>query len=277
MRQGSKGSGVQDGSTVQGSRGSVPNRARCTNSKFGDETILSQAEQTTDYRVQLEIFEGPLDLLLHLIRSQELEISDIPIAKITRQYLDYLELMRELNIGVAGDYLVMAATLIHIKSKMLLPVEPGEEGELEDPRKELVDQLLEHEKFRNAAQMLFSRETVELSVWPRGENEFEDEEKELVSVSTFELIKAFHAVVERFKEQVVLEVDRETVTLEVRIAEIRRLLTVNKEFLFSHFFEQKISKLALVVTIIALLELVRTREVRIFQKRAFADFRIQAC
>ena len=114
---------------------------------------------------------------------------------------------------------------------------------LRSPRKELVDQLLEHEKFRNAAQMLFSRETVELSVWPRGGNEFEDDEKELVSVSTFELIKAFHAVVERFKEQVVLEVDRETVTVEARIAEIRRLLAVKSEFLFSYFFEKKISKL----------------------------------
>ncbi len=238
---------------------------------------MSQAEQSGDYRVQLEIFEGPLDLLLHLIRSQELEIYDIPISRITHQYLDYLELMRELNIGVAGEYLVMAATLIHIKSKTLLPAEPDEKGELEDPRKELVDQLLEHEKFRNAAQMLFSRETVELSVWPRGGNEFEDDEKELVSVSTFELIKAFHAVVERFKEQVVLEVDRETVTVEARIAEIRRLLAVKSEFLFSYFFEKKISKLVLVVTVIALLELVRRREVRLFQKRAFADFRIQAC
>lgn len=243
------------------------------------ETQLQLRESEGQCRVMLDVFEGPLDLLLHLIRSQELDIYDIPVAKVTDQYLQYLALMEELNIGIAAEYLVMAATLIHIKSKMLLPPDPAqtEEGESEDPRAELVEQLLEHEKFKQAAQMLYSRETVELSVWPRGHNEFEEEEKELVSAGVFDLIQAFHLMVERFKEQIILEVESETVTLEEKMIELRRLLTVRREFRFSMFFERKISRLHLVVTLIALLELVRLREVRLFQEGLFQDIRIVAC
>lgn len=231
------------------------------------------------YQVELENFQGPLDVLLHLIRHQEIDIYDIPIAKITDQYLRFLELMKDLNIDVAADFLVMAATLIYIKSRMLLPPDPNQrEGEeYEDPRQELVEQLLEHEKFKNAAQMLFSREIVELSVWARGFNEFEEEEKELVSANVFDLIKAFHLMVERFKEQIVMEVDRESVTLEQKLAEIRRLLIVQREILFSSFFERQLSRLHLVVTLIALLELARLNEVRLFQTAQFADIRITAC
>ncbi len=232
------------------------------------------------YHVNLDVFEGPLDLLLHLIRSQELDIYDIPIARITDQYLQYLARMEELNIGVAAEFVVMASTLIFIKSKMLLPAEPRgqeEDGEWEDPRAELVEQLLEHEKFKNAAQMLFSRETVELSVWGRGENEFEQEEKEMVSATVFDVIKAFHLMVERFKEQIVLEVESETVTVEQKLGELRRMLTVQREFRFSIFFEKRISRLHLIVTLIALLELVRLREVRLHQVGLFEDIRIAAC
>ncbi len=232
------------------------------------------------YRVRLDIFEGPLDLLLHLIRSQELDIYDIPIAKVTDQYLKYLSLMQDLNISVAGEYLLMASTLIYIKSKMLLPPDPAqllEEGEAEDPRAGLVEQLLEHEKFKNAAQMLYSRETVELSVWPRGLNEFREEEKEMVAATVFDLIQAFHLMAERFKSQIVLEVQSESVTLEEKLMELRRLLMMRKEFNFSLFFEKKISRMNLVVTFIALLELVRLREVRLQQVGLFEDIRIVAC
>ncbi len=241
--------------------------------------MTNAAVDSDIYRVQLENFEGPLDVLLHLIRTQELDIHDIPIARITDQYLGFLALMKDLNINIAGEYLVMAATLIYIKSRTLLPPDPGsEEGGIEeDPRQELVEQLLEHEKFKNAAQMLYSREEVELSVWGRGQNEFEDEEKELVAATLFDLVKAFHLMVERFKEQIVMEVDRESVTLEQKLAEIRRLLTVHKEILFSSFFERKLSRLHLVVTLIALLELTRLREVRLFQSATFADIRIVGC
>ena len=234
--------------------------------------------QADDYKVQLDIFEGPLDLLLHLIRTQEIDIYDIPIASITDQYLQYLQIMRDLSISVAGEFLYMAATLIYIKSRMLLPPDPtaGSE-ESEDPRQELVQQLLEHEKFKNAAQLLYERETVELSVWPRGENEFENEEQEMVSANVFDLLKTFHSIMERYKDQIVLEVEREGITLDQKIDEIRRLLLVQREFLFSMFFERRLSRIHLVVTFLALLELVKRQELRLYQKGMFEDIRIVRC
>ncbi len=238
---------------------------------------LAQLDST--YEVQLEVFEGPLDLLLHLIRTQELDIYDIPMAQIADQYLSYLDLMKNLNINLAGEYLMMAATLIFIKSRTLLPEDPDQADEdgIEDPRQELVEQLLEHEKFKKAAQLLYSRQTVENSVWPRGMEEFEDEDQESVSATVFDLIKTFHLMVERFKEQVVLEVRRETTTVEEKLAEIRRLLQVEKEFLFSFFFRHKPTRFHLVVTFLALLELVRLREVRLLQKGVFQDIRVVSC
>lgn len=239
---------------------------------------LAQLDST--YQVQLEIFEGPLDLLLHLIRTQELDIYDIPMAQIADQYLSYLELMKNLNINLAGEYLMMAATLIFIKSRMLLPEDPHQADAVEnedDPRQELVEQLLEHEKFKKAAQSLYSRQTVENSVWPRGMEEFEEDDRESVSATVFDLIKTFHLMVERFKEQVVLEVQRETITVEEKLAEIRRLLQVEREFLFSFFFRHKPSRFSLVVTFVALLELVRLGEIRLLQKGLFQDIRVVAC
>ena len=234
--------------------------------------------QADDYRVQLDVFEGPLDLLLHLIRTQEIDIYDIPIAKITDQYLQYLQIMRDLNISVAGEFVYMAATLIYIKSRMLLPPDPAAEGdEFEDPRQELVQQLLEHEKFKNAAQLLYERETVELSVWARGENEFVDEEQEMVSANVFDLLKTFHSIMERYKDQIVLEVQHEAVTLDEKIDEIRRLLVAQREFLFSMFLERRLTRIHLVVTFLALLELVKRQELRLFQKGMFEDIRIVAC
>jgi segregation and condensation protein A len=239
---------------------------------------MSNLPEDTDYRVSLEIFEGPLDLLLHLIRTQEIDIYDIPIAKITDQYVQHLQLMQHLNITVAGEFLLMAATLIHIKSKMLLPPDPAAEAEeFEDPRRELVEQLLDHERFKQAAQLLWERETVELSVWPRGHNEFEQDEQELVTATLFDLVKAFHAIVERFKDQVALAVEHESVTLEQKVSEIRRLLQVEREFLFSTFIARGISRLHLIVTVLALLELARLHEVKLFQKGNFEDIRIVGC
>ncbi len=233
---------------------------------------------TDDYTIQLEIFEGPLDLLLHLIRKQEVDIYDIPIAKITDQYLRYVQVMKDLNITVAGEFVAMAATLIHIKSQLLLPSDPNMvEEEEDDPRQQLVQQLLEYERFQKAAHMLYELETVELSVWSRGESEFEEEEQEAVSATLYDMIHAFHEVVERFKEQIVLEVEHDPVTVEEKIAEIRRLLKVQQEVLFSFFFRHKISRLHLAVTLVALLELARLQEVRLSQKGVFKDIRILAC
>jgi segregation and condensation protein A len=230
------------------------------------------------YRVDLDVFEGPLDLLLHLIRQEEIEICDIPIARITDQYLHHLQMMKDLNVTLAGDFLVMAATLIYIKSRMLLPSDPSRPPEdQEDPRRDLVEQLLEHERFKNAAQQLYERETVELSVWTRGDKEFESEEQEAVVATTFDLIKAFHSMLERFKDQIVMDLPHEAVSLEGKLAEVRRMLKVMPEFLFSLFLQHGVSRLHLVVTLIALLELVRLREIKLYQAGVFEDIRIVAC
>lgn len=240
---------------------------------------MVDSPDSPDYRVKLEIFEGPLDLLLHLIRTQEIDIYDIPIARITAQYLEYLGLMKELNVTVAGEFLLMAATLIHIKSRMLLPPDPVAEGEepSEDPRRELVDRLLEHEQFKRAAGMLHDRQVIEDSVWVRPSGEFDDEEREAVSATLFDLVKAFHQIFERYRDQIVLKIERENVTLEEKLAELRSLLAVKREILFSSFLAGPISRLNLVMTFFALLEMARLREIRLFQDVMFADIRITAC
>lgn len=241
--------------------------------------MSSVAAGSPDYRVHLEFFEGPLDLLLHLIRTQEIDIYDIPISRITEQYLEYLQMMRDLSITVAGDFVLMAATLIHIKSKMLLPPDPvsSEEEEPEDPRQELVERLLEHERFKKAAGLLHDRQVIEDSVWTRGEKEFEDDEQEAVSVSLFDLVKAFHRIVERFKDQVVIQVQHENVTLEGKLDELRALMAVQKSLFFSFFLERPISRIQLIVTFFALLEMARLHEVRLLQESLFEDIRIVAC
>jgi len=240
---------------------------------------MQALSDTADYRVQLEIFEGPLDLLLYLIKQQEIDIYDIPISEITDQYLQYVQMMRDLNITVAGEYLLMAANLIYIKSKMLLPQDLNSEGdeEIQDPRRELVDRLLEHERFKIAADLLHDRQVVEDSVWPRGEDEFEQEEQETVAASVFDLVKSFHQIVERFKENIVVKIERESVTVESKIEELRRLLAVTREIMFSSFLESPISRLHLVVTLVALLEMARLSEIRLQQAGVFHDIRIVAC
>lgn len=240
---------------------------------------MSTVVGSPDYQVNLEVFEGPLDLLLHLIRTQEIDIYDIPIARITDQYLRYLEVMKELDISVAGEFVLMAATLIHIKSRMLLPPDPVglDDGEPEDPRRELVDRLLEHERFRKAAGLLHDRQVIADSIWSRGLVEFETEEQEAVSVDLFDLVHAFHRIVERFREQVILQVAHESVSLEQKLSELRGLFSVRREVLFSFFLRDRISKLQLVFTFFALLEMARLREIRLFQEAAFEDIRIVAC
>jgi segregation and condensation protein A len=228
--------------------------------------------------IQLDGFEGPLDLLLHLIKREEIDISDIPIARVTHQYLDYLQLMQNLNINVAGEWLVMAATLIYIKSRMLLPPDPNaaeEEETQEDPRAELVYQLLEHQKFKNAAQMLHTREEVENAVWHCPPQDAIDDEHGVVDVSLFDLIGAFNDVVKRFEERKHLEMDQEEVTLEEKLADIRSMLLLKDKIAFSGFFAKAKSKQHLIVTFLAILELVRLREVRFSQRKLFAEIYIK--
>jgi len=228
--------------------------------------------------IRLEGFEGPLDLLLHLIKREELDIWNIPVAHITEQYLDYLQLMQDVNINVAGEWLVMAATLIYIKSRMLLPPDPvvaSPDGEApDDPRKELVYQLLEHQKFRNAAQMLYTREEVENAVWNSPPRDLLEDEKEVVAVTLFDLLKAFHEVVKRFESQIAMELDQEEVTIDQKLGELRRMLIVHDSLVFSSFFTKVKSKRHLIVTFLALLELVRLREIWLYQEKAFEEIHI---
>jgi segregation and condensation protein A len=197
---------------------------------------------------------------------------------VTDQYLSYIQMMKDLNINVAGEWLVMAATLIHLKSRLLLPPDPVQDAsqseQAEDPRKELVYQLLEHQKFKSAAQMLHTREEVENAVWHSPPREVAEAGKEVVAVSLFDLLKAFHEVVKRFEAQEGLEVDPEDVTIEQKLADLRRMLMIHDTVLFSSFFEKALSKRHLIVTFLALLELVRLREVWVYQKDAFEEIRI---
>jgi segregation and condensation protein A len=185
--------------------------------------------------------------------------------------------MKDLNINVAGEWLMMAATLIFIKSRMLLPPDPsespGEEIE-DDPRRELVYELLEHQKFKNAAEMLYTREEVENAVWAKPPTEVLEDADEVVSVTLFDLLRAFHEVVQRFEEQVPMEVAHEEITVEQKIADIRRLFMVHDKVLFSTLFAAINSKRHLIATFLALLELMRLRELLMFQEQAFSEIQI---
>jgi segregation and condensation protein A len=238
---------------------------------------LDEISDKAGITVRLEAFEGPLDLLLHLIRKDEIDIWNIPIAHITEQYLEYLQIMKDLNINLAAEWLTMASNLIYIKSRMLVPEEnedEGEEEDIEDPRHELVYQLLEHQKFKNAAEMLYTREEVENAVWNRPPEDALEDANEIVAVSLFDLLKAFHEVVRRFEDQKVMEVAHEEVTVEQKIEEIRRRLLVHNQILFSALFAESRTKRHMIVTFLALLELVRMNEIFLFQKKAFQEIQI---
>jgi segregation and condensation protein A len=227
--------------------------------------------------IRLEAFEGPLDLLLHLIKIEEVDIWNIPIARITEQYLEYIQIMKDLNINLAGEWLMMAATLIYIKSRMLVPQEPKIEGQAEedeDPRQELVYQLLEHQKFKNAAEMLYTREEIENAVWNKPPSEALDDGTEVVAVTLFEILRAFHEVVLRFESQHSMEVAQEEVSVEQKIVDIRKRFLVHDKLLFSSFFSEITSKKHLIALFLALLELVRLKEIWIYQKKAFDEIHI---
>jgi segregation and condensation protein A len=226
-----------------------------------------------ELKLVLGEFSGPLDLLLYLIRQEQVSIYDIPVARITDEYLRYLKLMQELDIAVAGDFLVMAATLIDIKSKMLLPKDPSAEaaGEDEDdPRAALVNQLLEHQKFKAAAQMLWSRATVEQAVFMRGELETDKENPE-VSVGLFDLLKVFQQILARHKEEVLMEIEREEMSMADMIERLRDMVQSSVELNLKTFFELARSKRELVLAFLSILELVRTSQISLVQSETFGD------
>ncbi len=228
--------------------------------------------------VKLEIYEGPLDLLLDLIRKQEINIYDIPIAKITQQYLDYLRLLEEMNIDVAGEFILMAATLIYIKSRTLLPPDPNAPPEEQgDPRTELVQRLLEHEQFKNAAQMLQSKRMIEDATWSQpGIGEFvEAEDEPGFTVTAFDLISVFREILERAKKRPQIEIRREEVTVAQMIAHVREtLLASSRPVPLDILMAGYVSRQALIALFLALLEMVRLRAILLRQKELFAPIMV---
>jgi segregation and condensation protein A len=234
-------------------------------------------EENQAYTVRLDMFEGPLDLLLHLIKKNKLNITDIPIALITEQYLETLKLMKVLNLEIAGEFLLMAATLLHIKSKMLLPASPEEEGEEEvDPRAELIRRLLEYQKYKEASQELEKRPLLDRDVFTRPvSQEREEPEEEKIEVNLFELLEAFRQVLERAKIEAFHEVTLEPITVEEKIQEILSILQREKRSMaFQTLFPEQSSRRIIVITFLAILELVKTKAVRIFQAAPFETIRI---
>jgi segregation and condensation protein A len=226
---------------------------------------------TDDLKILLGDFEGPLDLLLHLIRQEHVNIYDIPVARITDEYLRYLRVMQELDIAVAGDFLVMAATLIELKTKMLLPRDPQAAAEEEDdPRADLVNQLLEYQKYKAAAQMLWSRATIEQAVFKRAELETDKNNPE-VAVGLFDLLKVFQEILARHKEEKLLEIQREEITMAEMLERLRNMVFSAGELNLRVFFERAQSRRELVLAFLSVLELVRTTEVKLFQRETFGD------
>jgi segregation and condensation protein A len=232
-----------------------------------------------DYPVRLQNFEGPLDLLLHLIRKHELNIYDIPIAIVTKQYLEYLDLMTELNLDVVGEFLVMAATLIHIKSRMLLPrVDPTQEDPTEDPREALIRRLLEHQRFKAAAELLHEKEIQRSAQWGRPDGSVADvvgdaPEPE-IEVDLFSLMAAFRQVLERAKQRPRVLMPPEQIPIEVRIEQLLERLSETDACGFDELFADVQSRSGMVVTFLALLEMIRLKLIRVFQQANFGPIRV---
>ncbi len=225
----------------------------------------------------LEQYEGPLDLLLDLIRKQEINIQDIPIATITSQYLEYMKNATALDIELSSDFVYMAATLIHIKSKMLLPRDPELDklAPEEDPRKELVNQLLEHERFKNAAEMLQQKRVIEEAVWsnPQIKQFISEDEGPGLAVTIFDLVETFQTILERVKSRPQYEIGKETVSVPEMIQYLRyQLANMRKDSISAtQLFEKQRGPRAMICLFLAILELVKRQAVELTQGEAFGD------
>ena len=229
------------------------------------------------YKIRLDVFEGPLDLLLYLIKKEELNIYDIPITRITEQYLEYLGLMEMMDLDVAGDFLVMAATLMQIKSRMLLPPDPeGVETEQEDPRAELVRRLLEYKAFKEAAEKLRDFEGKRSGLFTRlgVEPEIDGSDSPFFEVSLFELISAFSKVLKGISKETFHQVIKDEFTVAEKVHEIFHRLVKEPKIYFSTLFKAAKNKIEVITTFLALLELIRLREVRIEQPSHFGEIEI---
>lgn len=234
----------------------------------------------TDYKVKLEIFEGPLDLLLYLIKQDEIDIYDISLERITSQYLEYLQAFKELNIELAGEFIVMAANLIYLKSRSLLPIDqqpPEEDAEEDDPRWELIRQLIEYKKFKEAAGELHQRQLERERIFARADaSSLEAQEPlRLGEVGIFQLINAFQTVIKRLEAlQDVQEIVGERFSVSEKIETILSRIASGVSVRFSDLFGAAVSRVEVVVTFLALLELIRLKQVRAFQKNIFEEIEI---
>ncbi|MCX7927729.1 MAG: segregation/condensation protein A [Candidatus Omnitrophica bacterium] len=235
------------------------------------------------YKIRLQIFEGPLDLLLYLVKKDHLNIYDIPIAEVTRQYLEYLELMKILDLAIAGEFLVMAATLMQIKSKMLLPAQEEQtaEQEIVDPRAELVQQLLEYERFKQIAQELRQREQAQKEVFKRPKATLQVTEDTVVEeapvyfeASIFDLISAFSKAMEQTPKDLFYNVVKDEFTIEEKVHDILHLLLIQETIFLSSLFSTAKNKAEMIVTFLAILELIRQKEIVAVQKQLFGEIEI---
>ena len=233
-----------------------------------------------DLKISLPLYEGPLDLLLDMIRRQKLDIYDIPIARVTEQYLAYLHLMQDMNVDVASEFLLIAAQLIYIKSRTLLPPDPDAVGEeAEDPRAELVRRLLEYEQFKNAAEMLHQREMIENAAWSNpGSVEMEEGEMEPeLTVSLYDLLLAFREVVKRAEERPTMELDREEFSVEQMMAFLlEKVTSAHRDVTLTDILPHITSRRGLITAFLALLELTRLKAIYLKQEKPFAEITARA-
>ena len=233
------------------------------------------------YKLRLDVFEGPLDLLLYLIKKNDVDIKDIPIVEVTEQYMEYIDMMKLLDLDIVGDFLVMAATLIQIKSKMLLPPEPVEEDEDEiDPRDELARRLLEYKRFKEIAQTLEDHEIQRKDYFPRileeeSLKQLKSDSKEVIfEANLFDLINAFSEALKRTPEEIIHEIVQEEFTVEDKIHSIMRELIDTENLSLNNVFQKCRTKPEVFVSFIAVLELIRLQEIRVSQKTNFGDIEI---
>jgi segregation and condensation protein A len=240
-------------------------------------TVKKPGEQEHQFAVTVDqVYDGPLDLLLDLIRKQDIDIYDIPIAKITAQFLQYVERMKQFDVDVAAEFIYTASLLIHIKSKMLLPRDPSAPaGVEEDPREELVNRLLEHEKYKNAAQMLLQKQQIEDAVWSNPAlKEFKDAEgtEAELAADVIDLVKVFQQIMDRAKKRPIMQVDEDTVTVSQMIDYIRRrLMLEDRPVRLKQMLRSANSQKALVCAFLAMLELIRLQAILIRQDKTFGD------
>ena len=239
--------------------------------------ILGKEDSRPTYQITLPAFDGPMDLLLHLIKEHELDIYDIPISKITKEYLAYLEIMKSLNLEIAGDFLVMAATLMQIKSRMLLPVDPTPDQPEEDPRVELMRRLIEYKKFKDAADQLLDLEKMRTHLLTRkvpSEMKAMGEEEHLEEITLFGLLAAFKDVLIHSQDDVTGELLRPEITVSQKINDLMDLLQSQEKVVFRPILTSCRTKIEKIIALLALLELIRLKLVRVVQEKVFGEIEV---